>query len=305
MEHSAPVLQPLGTALGLLRTAGRMGILRHAQRGAGNNECCVCEGGWLRGSGFRNPCRFLASRFTSRIADAQLLFTADFHRAGPDLILTGHDGRHHIIPGYFATEKHPALTAPNGAQLSPDLVDSLAGSPTPNEYAQAQTDDAGRCHRQGGKSRRQRHRRSAMASRSRSMSATRSTKATSSRPAPIPTVGIGFPDGTALNFVANTRMALNDYSLRSECDVRQRRAVQPRRRHLLFRRRQGRAHRRHEDRDAGGDHGHSRHHRLCREAHRRGFVESRRSGLLYVRIVQRLRRRPPRRLHCVRDQPGR
>jgi hypothetical protein len=25
-------------------------------------------------------------------------------------------------------------------------------------------------------------------------------------------VGIGFPDGTALNLVANTRMALNDYS---------------------------------------------------------------------------------------------
>src|ERR1700728_2440145 len=72
------------------------------------------------------------------VPDAELLFTADFRRAGPDLILTGHDGRHHIIPGYFATEKRPALAAPNGASLASDLVDLLAGSPTPNEYAQAQ-----------------------------------------------------------------------------------------------------------------------------------------------------------------------
>src|ERR1700728_3952364 len=72
------------------------------------------------------------------VPDAGLLFTADFRRAGPDLILTGHDGRHHIIPGYFSTEHRPSLTAPNGASLSPDLIDLLAGSPTPNEYAQAQ-----------------------------------------------------------------------------------------------------------------------------------------------------------------------
>jgi hypothetical protein len=33
------------------------------------------------------------------VPDAQLLFTAQFHRAGPDLVLIGQDGRHHIIPG--------------------------------------------------------------------------------------------------------------------------------------------------------------------------------------------------------------
>ena len=43
------------------------------------------------------------------------------------------------------------------------------------------------------------------------MSATQSTRATWSRPAANSSVGIGFPDGTALNLVANTRMALNDY----------------------------------------------------------------------------------------------
>src|ERR1700689_3584137 len=71
------------------------------------------------------------------VADAQLLFTAQFHRAGPDLILTGHDGRHHIVPGYFSTEQRPALAAPNGASLSADMVALLAGSPTPDQYAQA------------------------------------------------------------------------------------------------------------------------------------------------------------------------
>src|SRR6516225_8904040 len=72
------------------------------------------------------------------VADAQLLFTAHFHRAGPDLVLIGQDGRHHIIPGYFSTEHRPALVAPNGASLPPNLIDLLAGSPTPGEYAQAQ-----------------------------------------------------------------------------------------------------------------------------------------------------------------------
>ena len=72
------------------------------------------------------------------VLDAELLFTANFRRAGPDLILTGQDGRHHSIPGYFSTEQRSALTAPNGASLSPSLVELLAGSPAPNQYAQAQ-----------------------------------------------------------------------------------------------------------------------------------------------------------------------
>src|SRR5277367_3583411 len=72
------------------------------------------------------------------VHDAQLLFTADFGRHGPDLVLTGHDGHHHILPDYFATEHRPALAAPNGARLTPDVIDLLAGSPAPNEYAQAQ-----------------------------------------------------------------------------------------------------------------------------------------------------------------------
>ena len=114
------------------------------------------------------------------VADAQLLFTAHFHRAGSDLVLTGRDGHSHIIPGYFSSEHPPALVAPNGAMLSPHLVDLLAGSASPNEYAQAGpiTPPA-----RSAASRRSSARSpsSATARPSRSMSATRSTKAMLSR----------------------------------------------------------------------------------------------------------------------------
>src|SRR5580698_7377820 len=72
------------------------------------------------------------------VPDAQLVFTGDYKRAGPDLVLTGQDGRHHLIPGYFSGEHRPALVAPNGARLSPDVVELLAGSQAPGQYAQAQ-----------------------------------------------------------------------------------------------------------------------------------------------------------------------
>ena len=73
------------------------------------------------------------------IPDAELLFRGHFARSGPDLVLTGQDGHRLVVTGYFASEKHPDLVAPNGAHLSGDVVDLLAGSPTPGHYAQAQT----------------------------------------------------------------------------------------------------------------------------------------------------------------------
>ena len=72
------------------------------------------------------------------ISDAELLFTGHLERKGPDLFLTGHDGHRHIIPGYFAAEHHADLVAPNGARITGDLVDLLAGSAAPGQYAQAQ-----------------------------------------------------------------------------------------------------------------------------------------------------------------------
>jgi hypothetical protein len=146
-----------------------------------------------------------------RVPDAELLFRGEYQRLGPDLVVTGPDGRHHIIPGYFSSEKHPALVAPNGASLTPDVVDLLAGSPTPGQYAQAQPttppDSIGKVEKVIG-----------------SVTVVRNGVAVALHVGDAvyksdvvqtganSSVGIGFPDGTALNLVANTRMALNDYS---------------------------------------------------------------------------------------------
>ena len=145
------------------------------------------------------------------ISDAELLFTGNFQRHGPDLVLTGHDSRRYIVPGYFAGEKHQTLVAPNGASLSGDLVDLLAGSPAPGQYAQAQPtippNSIGKIEKVVG---------DAVVMRNGTAVALNvgdavyksdviQTGANSS-------VGISFPDGTALNLVANTRMALNEYS---------------------------------------------------------------------------------------------
>ena len=145
------------------------------------------------------------------VPDTELLFTGQFHRAGPDLVLTGRDGQHHLIPGYFASEHHPALVAPNGAHLSPDTVDLLAGSPTPGHYAQAQPtappDAIGKVEKVVG-----------------DVTVVRNGVAVALhvgdavfksdvvQTAASSSCGISFPDGTAINLVANTRMALNDYA---------------------------------------------------------------------------------------------
>src|ERR1700722_11748591 len=70
------------------------------------------------------------------VPDANLLVHGHYHRAGLDLVLTGQDGRHHVVAGYFANEHPPTLMSPDGAHLSADIVEMLAGSPAPGEYAQ-------------------------------------------------------------------------------------------------------------------------------------------------------------------------
>jgi VCBS repeat-containing protein len=71
------------------------------------------------------------------IPDAHFLFTADFKRKGPDLVLTGEDGRKMLVPDYFGHEKHPDLASPEGALLSASMVELLSGSAAPGQYAQA------------------------------------------------------------------------------------------------------------------------------------------------------------------------
>jgi FecR protein len=149
------------------------------------------------------------------VPDAELLFTGNFHRSGSDLVLTGHDGRHHVIPGYFSSEHPPALVAPNGAHLSPDVVDLLAGSPAPNEYAQAQTqtqttaspDSIGKVQKIAG-----------------TVTVLRNGVSVAVNVGDVvyksdvlvtgadSKCGVTFPDGTALELLPNTRMALNEYA---------------------------------------------------------------------------------------------
>ena len=67
------------------------------------------------------------------VPDAHLLFNGDFKRSGVDLILSK-DDRELVLHDYFKGEKRAALSSPDGAHLSGDLVNALAGHV---EYAQA------------------------------------------------------------------------------------------------------------------------------------------------------------------------
>jgi probable HAF family extracellular repeat protein len=145
------------------------------------------------------------------VPDAQLLFSAHFGRSGPDLVLTAVDGHRYIVPGYFSSEHPPALVAPNGASLSAEVIGLMAGSPVPGEYAQTQpaTPPAviGKVEKLVG---------TATVIRN-GASVTLNAgdvvyKSDVVETGPDSKVGIGFPDGTALELLANTRMALNEYS---------------------------------------------------------------------------------------------
>ncbi len=70
------------------------------------------------------------------VPDAQLLFTGTFKRVGPDLHIES-EGRHALLPDYFAREHGATLLSPDGARLGPELVRSLAGQDSPWQVAQA------------------------------------------------------------------------------------------------------------------------------------------------------------------------
>jgi len=67
------------------------------------------------------------------VPDAQLLFNGDFKRSGVDLILSK-DHQELVLHDYFKGEKRAALSSPDGAHLTGDLVNALTGHV---EYAQA------------------------------------------------------------------------------------------------------------------------------------------------------------------------
>ena len=72
------------------------------------------------------------------IPDAHLLFSGEYKRSGSfDLKIVGEDGKSVLIPDYFRSDKRAALQSPEGAALTPDIVEALAGPLAPGQYAQA------------------------------------------------------------------------------------------------------------------------------------------------------------------------
>jgi VCBS repeat-containing protein len=67
------------------------------------------------------------------VADAHLLFGADFKRSGVDLILSNSD-RELVLHDYFKGDHRLPLASPDGAHLTGDIVNALTGQV---EYAQA------------------------------------------------------------------------------------------------------------------------------------------------------------------------
>ncbi|MCB1784249.1 MAG: FecR domain-containing protein [Alphaproteobacteria bacterium] len=69
------------------------------------------------------------------VPDSSFIRDADLSRDGMDLVLQAPDGHTVVIEDYFAQSHPPALVAPNGMMLSPELVNSFVHSG--NHYADA------------------------------------------------------------------------------------------------------------------------------------------------------------------------
>ncbi|MDE5440361.1 hypothetical protein GWG65_02645 [Bradyrhizobium sp. CSA207] len=67
------------------------------------------------------------------VPDPNLIFHGDFKRAGADLVLS-HDGREFVVHDYFRGDKRAAISSPDGAHLTGDIVNALTGHV---QYAQA------------------------------------------------------------------------------------------------------------------------------------------------------------------------
>jgi VCBS repeat-containing protein len=144
------------------------------------------------------------------IQDAQFLLSAKFTKAGSDLVLTGHDGQKVVLEGYFSLLKHPALMAPGGGGLSAEVVERLAGSETPGQYAQvgapAGAAVIGRVERVGG---------SATVQHANGVVQELHVGDTVLQGDVVETrdgsqLGMSFIDGTAFNLGTNARMVLNE-----------------------------------------------------------------------------------------------
>lgn len=70
------------------------------------------------------------------VPDAHLLFNGQYSRVGVDLAISGESGTKLFIIDYFNQGARPDLISPDGAKLTGDVVEMLAGSQTPGQYAQ-------------------------------------------------------------------------------------------------------------------------------------------------------------------------
>jgi hypothetical protein len=149
------------------------------------------------------------------IPDAHFLFSADFKRKGQDLVLTGEDDRKVIVQDYFSADKRATLYSPNGASLTGEVIELLAGPEIPGQFAQAGAAAAataaakpiGRVERVTG-----------TATVTRTNGVTVELKAgdvvfrgdvvQTSRDS---TVGISLADGTIFDLFSNARMTLNEF----------------------------------------------------------------------------------------------
>ncbi len=69
------------------------------------------------------------------VDSAELLFVGEFERSGDDLSIS-YRGETQLIIDYFGSATPPSVSAPNGAFLSPQAINSLAGDPVAGRYAQ-------------------------------------------------------------------------------------------------------------------------------------------------------------------------
>jgi VCBS repeat-containing protein len=146
------------------------------------------------------------------IPDAHFLFTADFKRKGPDLILTGEDDRKLIVQDYFKSDGRATLMAPNGATLTGSVVEILAGSESAGQYAQAAAGTAGpkaigRVERATG---------NATVTRANGVTVELKVGDLVYRGDVVQTgqdstVAVSLADGTIFDLFANTRMVLNEF----------------------------------------------------------------------------------------------
>ena len=77
------------------------------------------------------------------VGSGKFMLHAEFERSGADLIISGADGSTVVVVDYFNSGTPANLLSDNGAMLSGELVDILAGPLAPGQYAQTSDTQTG------------------------------------------------------------------------------------------------------------------------------------------------------------------